>query len=85
MRPLTNYYHKWAIVWRSENKLDGVTRHFMGEANVGMTQLYRTRKEARTERDLRWGYFRDREDLKREPHGWKMPQVVKVFIMIAEE
>jgi len=46
--------------------------------------VFRTRAEARVYRDERFGCIRNRPDLKAEPHGWKMPQVVKVSLSIEE-
>lgn len=83
-RPARNVYHKWAILWVQNNRLDGKRAFFVGEPKRGMTMLFRTRAEARKYRDARYGYIRDREDLKHEPHGWKLPQVVKVCVDIKE-
>ena len=80
-----NNYHKWAIVWiEKRESIDGPQRHFMGEPEIGMTQLYRTRAEARAECERQWGYIRNRPDLRVAPHGWRMPQVVKVHVSIEE-
>jgi len=75
-------YKKWAIQWISNSRLDGTTRYFMGEPTRGMTMLFRTRKQARTYRDKHWGYIRYRTDLQDEPHGWKLPRVVRVNVHI---
>lgn len=81
----------WALKWISDSRLDGHTEHIMGdwkrkEATRGGSPwaTFRTRAEARAYRDENFGYFRDRPDLRAEPHGWKMPQVVKVVLSIQE-
>jgi hypothetical protein len=72
----------WGILWRSDNMLDGKRQHlvfgsFYEPKGPGPT-LFLTRAEAREFRDKHYGYIRTREDLKREPHGWKLPRVVRV-------
>jgi len=44
--------------------------------------LYRTRAECRTAIEIMFGYFRERPDLRAEPHGWKMPRPVKVKVRL---
>lgn len=83
-KPVCKHYYKWAILWRSDCRLDGKVRSFMGEPTRGMSLLFRTRTEARAYRDKHWGYIKTRPDLKAEPHGWKLPQVVKVHVIIEE-
>lgn len=70
---------RWGILWNSKNRLDGVSRHLMW--NHGPTPLvFKTRHEAREYRDERWGYIRTRKDLRIEPHGWRLPKVVRVMM-----
>lgn len=66
----------WGLLWYSRNRLDGVTRYLL-YAN-GLPLLFRTRQEARRWRDENYGYIRDREDLRAEPHGWRLPAPIKV-------
>jgi len=73
-------YTRWGLLWRSDNRLDGKTRQFMSEK--GSALHFRTRAEARAYRDKHYGYIRDRRDLQEEPHGWKIPQVVRIKISI---
>ena len=73
---------RWAIVWRSENKLDGKSEHFLFDN--GNVRLFKTRREARCAMQEKWGYIKDRADLKAEPHGWKVPTVRRVIITIKE-
>lgn len=71
---------RWGVEWRSDNRLDGRTRHFMWDGVVPL--LFRTRREARDHIRKEWGYIGDRPDLRREPHGWKMPHAVRVVISL---
>jgi hypothetical protein len=75
--------HAWAILWRSENKLEGYREHLAGDpVHASRTLLFRTRTAALIYNEQRYGYIRNRPDLRREPHGWKMPKVVRVEIDI---
>ncbi len=83
----------WAIKWHSENKLDGVTEHLMGlwpdykrSSNVSgyYKGVFQTRQQARDFNNKHNGYIRNRPDLRAEPHGWRMPKVVKVEVTVAE-
>jgi hypothetical protein len=70
---------RWAVLWNQRNQA-GVTRHFMMENCVPV--LFRTRKEARSWAQKHFGYIRNRFDLRREPHGWKVPLAVKVEVKL---
>jgi hypothetical protein len=83
----------WAIQWRSENKLDGKREFFMGRYTSRMVPipeefagcpivLFETRRQAQKFIDDNYGYIREREDLRTEPHGWKMPIPVRVKVTI---
>jgi hypothetical protein len=72
----------WGLVWRSCNALDGEQRHLICEA--GLPLLYRTRRAALADAELRFGYIRRRPDLQAEPHGWRMPRAVRVTIAAQE-
>ena len=72
--------HRWAVEWRSDNRLDGRTRHFMWDGVVPF--LFRTRREAREHITERYGYIKDRPDLRREPCGWKMPRPVRILVSL---
>lgn len=75
--------HLWGIKWVAGNRLDGYGEFFIGATNGW--QVFSTRAEARSFRDEKYGYIKDRPDLKAEPFGWKLPRVVKVIISIREE
>lgn len=75
----------WAVMWRSENRLDGRRRWFIGAIDISQPYyLFRTRKEAQAWIEKRYGYIRERKDLRREPHGWRMPIPVRVQVEIRE-
>lgn len=74
MKPITC----WCLMWRSENELDGISRHFIHEKRL--PALFLTRAEARRYADEHWGYIKKRADLRAEPHGWRMPKPIRVSI-----
>lgn len=77
--------NKWGILWCSNNKLGGKREFFMWDKypnRAGVPLVFRTRKEARAHIKLKFGYIKNRPDLQKEPHGWKMPKAVKVRIVV---
>ncbi len=68
----------WAAQWYSKNKLDGVSQYIIFQN--GLPVLFRTRRECRDYIKLNYGYIADREDLRDEPHGWRLPRPVKVVV-----
>ena len=68
----------WGLLWRSRNRLDGSRENLMCEN--GMPLLFSIRAEARAWANYKYAYLRNRPDLRREPHGWKMPKAVRVVI-----
>jgi len=69
----------WALEWYSKNRIDGEKKHLVHY--LGLVKLFRTREKAREYRDERFGYIRNRPDLRKEPHGWRLPQPVKVKVI----
>ena len=69
---------RWGCLWHAKNKLNGVTEHLICEKEAPV--LFRTRREARAYIKLRFGYIYRRDDLRREPHGWRMPKAIRVTI-----
>jgi hypothetical protein len=65
---------RWSVLWRSRNQLDGDTQRLMHGV------VFNTRREARAYVSQKYGYIRHRPDLRRDPHGWRMPKVVRVII-----
>jgi hypothetical protein len=73
----------WGVLWRSDNRLDGSTRHLLGAADhPTRTLLFETRAAARAYVRERWGYIAGRPDLQAEPHGWRVPEVVRVAVSV---
>ena len=46
--------------------------------------LFYTRRACRDFIDQEYGYIKTRPDLKAAPHFWKMPQAVKVAVILKE-
>ena len=74
---------RWAVQWRSENKTDGYREYLFSDGCACGTQLFETRAAARAFIEYQYAFLRDRPDLKREPHGWKMPRPVRVSVTVA--
>lgn len=72
---------RWAALWRSDNELDGKREHIMFDQL--MPKLFHTRQQARDWIAERYGYIKERPDLRGEPHGWKMPVPVRVKVQLA--
>ena len=68
--------NKWGIEWYSQNNLDGVSRHLIFNNYVPV--IFHTRKDARRYVNEIYGYIKTRPDLRKEPHGWRMPRVVRL-------
>ena len=69
----------WAMEWHSRNLLDGDQRVLMVWSETSAL-IFRTRQECRAHIEQRYGYIRQRADLRAEPHGWRMPQAVRVAL-----
>jgi len=69
----------WAAEWHSNCLLDGESRHIINENCL--PALFRKRRECREFIKCKYGYIAKRPDLRDEPHGWLMPQAVKVNIV----
>ncbi len=72
---------RWGVEWHAKNRVDGDRREFMWEN--GMPLLFRTRQLARSYIAQKYGYIRYRDDLRREPHGWRTPQAVRVIVELS--
>ncbi|MDP3740320.1 MAG: hypothetical protein Q8R02_23235 [Hyphomonadaceae bacterium] len=72
---------RWAIQWRSANRLDGYKTHLMAD-ETGLPLMFATRALGRAFAKKRYWFFRTRPDLTTEPHGWKMPRAVKVIVTV---
>ena len=71
---------RWGVEWHSINLLDGETRELMWDDTRLL--LFLTRREAREWSKQHYGYIKHRPDLRREPHGWRLPRAVRVEVSI---
>jgi hypothetical protein len=71
----------WAGLWRSHNQVDGYREHVLYEDCL--PKLFRTRADCRAFIQERYGYIAERPDLRREPHGWRMPIPVRVSLSVS--
>lgn len=69
---------RWGALWHSECRREGVTEHLCFENRLPV--LFVTRRECREWIVKRYGYIKTRKDLREEPHGWRIPQPVRVTI-----
>ncbi len=69
---------RWALFWNQK----GVKPSILFAD--GMPQFFFTRDKAREYNRQRYGYIKDRKDLRTYPHNWRMPKPVKVKIEIKE-
>lgn len=79
--------NKWAVKWRSgPNNVDGkVSEHFIPRIPGDVPSIvFDTRRAARAWAKERYGYIAARRDLRRYPHDWRSPVVVRVTITIEE-
>ena len=82
----------WGILWRSENRLDGAREQLLGSVakdgdfrpagKAQTTMTFRTKRDAAAYIKQQFGYIAERPDLRSEPHGWKMPQPIRVRITV---
>ncbi len=76
----------WAIKWRGG--LQGVCRPGLRPAPPHMagytTMCFRTRKEARQAARQIWRFLDNRPDLRRPPHNWRAPKIVRVNVTVEE-
>lgn len=71
----------WGILWHSENRRDGVTEHLCYN-NEGVPYLFRTRAETLFHIRQVYRHCVMRNDLRAEPHGWRVPRPVRVVISV---
>ena len=72
----------WMPMWKSNNKLDGKKRYLIKfhYKYAGRALLFTTRQECRDWINKHYGYIKHRKDLRSEPHGWRLPEAVKVDV-----
>lgn len=71
---------RWGVLWRSDCRLDGKRERFMFRDL--QPALFKTRREARAWIKESYGYIAERPDLRAEPHGWKVPQAIRVAVTL---
>lgn len=62
-------WRRWAVKWNGTLQGEG-----------GNLPLFRTREECREFIKERYGYIKNRDDLRRPPHNWRMPVAVRVEV-----
>lgn len=77
------YLKRWGVKFHSKNKLDGIRSFFVFENYFPV--LFFTKREAMEYIKGRYGYLKDRKDLRQEPFGWRMPKPIKITIEISED
>ena len=65
---------RWGVKWVQRGKWP---EEYLIYENL-MPVLFLTRRAAREWAEVRYGYIRKREDLRRAPHCWRMPVPVRV-------
>ena len=78
---MTQTTKAWAVLWRSECRLDGKVERLVGAPWFPLkTALFASRAKAREYVQQNLGYIKNRKDLRQEPHGWKIPKIVQVEV-----
>lgn len=71
----------WAAKWSQTNQLDGHQEWLcLWDRDADFPRLFRTRRECREYIERKFGYIRDRKDLRREPCCWRVPKPVRVEV-----
>jgi len=68
----------WAALWWQRNSIDGDIEYILRE-NL-LPKLFKTRHECKIWIKEKYGYIKNRNDLRRYPHGWRLPQPIKIII-----
>jgi len=66
---------RWAVQWRS-----GDSNYVLWDNRMPL--LFHTRKDARTWAEKNYGYIKERQDLRNDPHRWRMPKAVMVRVIL---
>jgi hypothetical protein len=73
---------RWGVLSRfSKESIDGARQYIVGDY-PRPTLCFTSRAQARAFINERWGYIAHRPDLRRAPHGWRMPIPVRVRITV---
>ena len=78
---ITKQYQRWAILWPGNSLTPD---YLLGDPEIGMTRLFRTRQEVRDFPEVRRfnKTLRQRRDLRQPPHNWKAKRPVKVIVTV---
>ena len=70
----------WGALWvqRACPGLHGDCSHLLRES--GLPVIFKTRDDARKWIERTHGYIRERKDLRRYPHCWRVPRAVRIEI-----
>jgi hypothetical protein len=82
----------WAVKWSSgPNNVDQKLqeRLCLYDATIAARRgttimFFKSRAAARAYRDERYGYIKTRRDLRRYPHDWRLPRVVRATLEVKE-
>jgi hypothetical protein len=69
---------RWGLLSDTTTQLDGRRVHLIFEHCLPV--IFRTRQEAREYANKRFGYIKNRPDLRREPHCCRMPKAVRINV-----
>lgn len=72
----------WGCLWRTRTQMEGERRHLIAAAGIPL--LFSTKKAASAYIDENYGHMCRRPDLRAEPHGWLLPQPVRVTVRLAD-
>lgn len=71
---------RWAVKWNAAYHCDGLFSSEFGSRPL----LFSTRAKALKYINEKWGYIRERKDLRQPPHNWRMPKAVRVEVFLKE-
>jgi hypothetical protein len=72
----------WGALWRSKSYLDGGYREHLLNGPDCLPVIFRTRRAAREWIIKRYGYIKDRADLRAQPHAWMLPKPVRIEVRV---
>src|SRR5579859_2723074 len=87
MRRLYFVRFLWVPLWTKCNMRDGLTEHFCiydRQVRKDGPFFFDTKNACQAYITEKWGYIARRDDLRREPHCWRVPKPVKVIVQIGE-
>lgn len=70
----------WVVLHRRNSLLDGKVEHI--QMSDCFPKFFHTRKEARSFIKEKFGYLKNRPDLRAKPHGIRAPIAIKATVTI---